>query len=440
MATKKAKKKYNRYGEGSVYLRSSDGRWVTKYKAPGATKHTWCSSKTEKIANEKLKELKRLAALGVQASNQTIADLMQTWLETFKKSKLAPASYDTDETAYLCHIEPTLGDYQAQQVTDVILQQLINQKNEELAHKTLSRVYSLLKNFFKYLATKKIIEEDPMIIVGMPKERYTKDNPIHYLELDEIKRMEDAVEEQVRKAWATGKWAKNIVARYGYIVLFLLNTGLRKGEMLALGDEDLWDDQKLINIDESLGLIKNRNRKEGENKYIWNWGPPKSKSGIRLVMFNKKARYYIREIKRIQKHLDYADQKYIARTPAGEPLSKSTWTNLLKQICKLAKIDKPISPHELRHTYATVCISKGIDVFVVSKQMGHSSIEQTYRYVHLLKNVVQQADQLLEDLIPDNSTSEGVTIKGTPIKDLIPTDLVVNGVPLKDLIPENLVA
>lgn len=190
-----------------------------------------------------------------------------------------------------------------------------------------------------------------------------------------------------------------MVARYGYIVLFLLNTGLRKGEMLALEWEDLWYKQRRINIDKSLGLIKNRNRKEGEKKNVWNLGPPKSKSGIRLVSFNKKAKYYMCEMRRIQNHLGYVDKKYIARTPNGQPLPKSTWTSLLKQICKLADVDKPISPHELRHTYATVCVRKGVDVLVVSKQLGHSSVDQTYRYVHLLKDVAEEADEILENLI-----------------------------------------
>jgi len=249
--------------------------------------------------------------------------------------------------------------------------------------------------------TKKIIEENPMNLVVMPKECHTaqKENPIYYLELDEIKRIENVIKYQVEKAWETGLWKKNMVARYGYIVLFLINTGLRKGEMLALEWNDLCYKKNRININKSLGLIKNRNRKEKESKNIWSLGTPKSKNGIRLVTFNKKARYYMCEIQRIQQHLSYKDKKYIARTPNGKPLSKSTWTSLLKQICMLANIDKPISPHELRHTYATVCISKDIDVLVVSKQLGHSSVEQTYKYVHLLKNVAQEADEILEDLI-----------------------------------------
>jgi len=366
---------------------------------------------------------------------------MDTWFQTFRMPTLKPQSYDTDETAYLCHIKPIIGDYQAHHVTDIILQRLVNEKGKELSHKTLSRVFGILSNFFEHIFTKKIIEENPMATVVMPKECHTaeEENPIYYLELDEIERVEKAIEKQVKKAWETNSWKKNIVARYGYIVLFLLNTGLRRGEIWALEWNDLWYDKRRVNIDKSLGLIKKRNWKEGENKNIWNLGTPKSKSGIRLVTLNKKARYYMNELKRIQEHLGYADKKYIARTPNGEPLSKSTWTSLLKQICELADVDKPISPHELRHTYATVCIGKGIDVLVVSKQMGHSSVEQTYKYVHLLKNVAEQADKLLEDLIPDNSTVE-TPFKGLVIRDLIPDDLVINGVLIKNLIPDDLVA
>lgn len=107
----------------------------------------------------------------------------------------------------------------------------------------------------------------------------------------------------------------------------------------------------------------------------------------------------MQELKRIHEHLEYVDKKNIARTPNGTPLHKSTWTSLLKQICELADIDKPISPHELRHTYATVCIAKGVNLLVVSELMGHASIQQTSDYVHLLKDVVKEANDLIENLI-----------------------------------------
>lgn len=72
---------------------------------------------------------------------------------------------------------------------------------------------------------------------------------------------------------------------------------------------------------------------------------------------------------------------------------------MLKQICELAKIDKPISPHKLRHTNATVCITKGVNLLVVSELMGHASLQQTSDYVHLLKDVVEEANELIENLI-----------------------------------------
>lgn len=98
--------------------------------------------------------------------------------------------------------------------------------------------------------------------------------------------------------------------------------------MLALTWEDLLYDQGRVNIDKSLSQVKNRNRKEGEPKNIWNLGTPKTKKGKRLASFNKKARFYMTELKRIQRYLGYEDSKHIARTPSGQPLSKSTWTSL----------------------------------------------------------------------------------------------------------------
>lgn len=89
-------------------------------------------------------------------------------------------------------------------------------------------------------------------------------------------------------------------------------------------------------------------------------------------------------------------------------------------ICQLAKIEKPISPHELRHTYATVCISKGVNPLVVSRRMGHANLEQTYGYVHLLKDVEKEADELLEDLISDNL---GVKSQASKNENLVNSDI-----------------
>jgi len=258
---------------------------------------------------------------------------------------------------------------------------LINESTNYLGHSSLSKVFSVLKQFFKYLWNEGLIERKLMgddSSVTMPKEEncLQSDAEIYYLEIDEVLRIEKVIEEQVQKAWKSDKWHKNSIARYGYIVLFMLNRGLRKGEILALEWEDLWSDRQRVNINKSLGLIKNRNWQEGEPQNIWHLGTPKSKKGIRLVSYNKKARYYMQELKKIQEHFGYSDQKYITRTPNGTPLHKSTWTSLLNQICKLAKIDKPVSPHELRHTFATICISRGVNIFVVLNKWAMLAYEK----------------------------------------------------------------
>lgn len=394
------KPKTRSYAEGSVY-QTNDGRWVAKYKFKNDKNATRRYCKNESAAKKKLKELKALEAKGVKISNQKIEDLMEHWLVTFRSLKLKPASYDAVESNYLLHIKPFIGDYQPHHITSTMLQKLINERANKLGYTALSKVYSILNKFFTYIHEESIIEKNLMNSVEMPQECYTvqSENKIYYLEIDEIKRIEKVIEERVAKAWQTDKWHKDSIARYGYIVLFMINTGLRKGEMLGLTWDDLLYDKQAVNIDKSLGLIKNRNQQVDEPKNIWHKGPPKSKKGIRHASFNKRARDCMQELKRIHEHLEYVDKKNIARTPNGTPLHKSTWTSLLKQICELAEIDKPISPHELRHTYATVCIAKGVNLLVVSELMGHASIQQTSDYVHLLKDVVKEANELIENLI-----------------------------------------
>ena len=432
MSTKKNKNK-GKYGEGSVYQRA-DGYWIAKYTPDSAIKPITKSAKTEKAAKEELKKLKQLDAKGVHHSNRKVKDLMLEWMEIFRQPIIAPQTYDKEESTFECHVVPSIGDYQCHAVSSSMLQQLINQKSQQLGYRALGRLFTLLSKFFEYSLNDQKIEKNPMINVQMPRSANTvqSENEIFFLEIDEVKKVESIVESAVKKGWETGKWSA--VAKHGYIILFLLNTGLRKGEMLALTHKDLLYCKKRINVRKSLARIKNRNRKVGEPKYIWSLGPTKNGKN-RLAIFNEQARYYMDELKKIQEHLKYTDKKYIARSVHGNPLSNSTWEGVLEDICKLADIDKPISPHELRHTYATIALRRGADVQVISKYLGHSNIEQTFKYVHLLKEVEDEADEILENLIPSSGTSY---TKNLILKDLIPDDLMVNGIPLQDLIPHDL--
>lgn len=169
MGGKETKKKNKHHGSGSVYRRKSDGRWVVKYKPHNALNPIIKTASTKKDAQAVLKELKRLEVLGIQTSNQTVAYLMETWLETFRRYSLKPGSYDGEESNYLCHIKPTIGDCQCHQITAAMLQRLINDKGRELGYTALSKVYGLLTRFFLYILDEKIIEKNPMATVVMPQ-------------------------------------------------------------------------------------------------------------------------------------------------------------------------------------------------------------------------------------------------------------------------------
>lgn len=390
-----------RYSEGSVYQRQSDGRWVTKYKPHNAPKPIERTSKTEKEAKAKLKEIKKNEILNLKTWDQNLSVLMYDWLHEFRATDVKPQTFDKIESVLRLHIAPVVGDYKCHQVTSAMLQKLLNDKAKEMGHDALSKVNSFLNRFFLYAHNENSISKNPMINVNMPKKEHCKqiDNPTYFLEIDEVRRIEKAVEIEVQKAWKTDNWGST-VARNGYIILLIINTGLRKGETSGLPWINTLNGQ--IKIKENLGRIINRDRKEGEKKYKWDYSTPKSDTSDRSLPLSKKARFYLQEIQRIQEHLNYVNKEYVARSPQGNPFSNSTWDKLLKKVCELAQIDKPISPHELRHTFATIFYDQNPNqILTLSKWLGHSNVAQTYTYIHELKGSQERANELIENLIPD---------------------------------------
>lgn len=75
----------------------------------------------------------------------------------------------------------------------------------------------------------------------------------------------------------------------------------------------------------------------------------------------------------------------------GKPFSRRQLWNLVKEYAKAASIDKNVSPHTLRHTFATHLLDEGTDIRIVQELLGHTKIDTTNRYMHLSRKRIQAA-------------------------------------------------
>ena len=162
---------------------------------------------------------------------------------------------------------------------------------------------------------------------------------------------------------------------------FVLQTGLRTGELVGLK----WDDIDFKNKTLTISRTMEYRYKVGE----WRIGPPKSGSGYRTVPLTDEAIRILKAQKEKNSKIkvipmEWADQVFLCRK--GEPVKNSTYDTALFKICDKVGI-KRFSMHVLRHTFATRCIEAGMRPKTLQKILGHSNIGITMNlYVHITED------------------------------------------------------
>ncbi len=207
---------------------------------------------------------------------------------------------------------------------------------------TISRKISSVKQLFGYLVEAGVIKENPAGAIMAPKiMRY---HP-HYLSPREIERMIEAAQEQPRNG-----------RRDRMIIELLYGSGLRISELIGL---------KLSDIEFEAGFIRVTGK---GNKQ-------------RLVPLGGYAR------SAVESHLATAEDKkdeksgtLLLRNNLGKSFSRVGLWKIVKKLVAKAGIDKPVSPHTLRHSFATHMLEGGADLRVVQEMLGHADISTTQIY------------------------------------------------------------
>lgn len=162
---------------------------------------------------------------------------------------------------------------------------------------------------------------------------------------------------------------------------FVLQTGLRTGELVGLKWEDIDFVNKTIKISRTMGYRYS----VGE----WRVGPPKSQSGYRTIPLTDEAIRILRAQKEKNKSIkiipiEWAEHVFLCRK--GKSVKNSTYDTALFKICDKAGI-KRFLMHVLRHTFATRCIEGGMLPKTLQKILGHSNIGITMNlYVHITED------------------------------------------------------
>ena len=243
-------------------------------------------------------------------------------------------------------------------LTKTVILQFINNLNTlGLSPRSTARIISSLKTFYKQQILNETMDANPMQSIKTPK--LSKKLP-DVLSYDEILKMMEFID-----------FTKLAGERDKTIVMLLYGGGLRVSELVSLKVNDLF-------VDEGFIKVKGKGSKE------------------RLVPIGAKTinqvSYYVESYRNKVARDDF--KNYLILNQRGGSLSRISVFNLIKKLALEAGIKKAISPHTLRHSFATTLIEAGANLRAVQQMLGHESITTTEIYTHLdkayLKTVIEQ--------------------------------------------------
>jgi len=211
--------------------------------------------------------------------------------------------------------------------------------------KSMNRHISSLKSFFKYLTKTDVIKINPMLLVSGTKEEKKLPNYINYSDLEVLFTIPDQ---------------NDILGLRNALILELLySLGVRVSELVNI---------KLNDIDFSNNriLIKGKGNKE------------------RIVLYGNVARELLEKyIVNSRNKLEKEKNEYLLLNKYGNKITDRAIRMIIEDIVNKSCLKLKISPHTLRHTFATHLLNEGADLKTVQQLLGHSSISTTGIYTHV---------------------------------------------------------
>jgi len=233
------------------------------------------------------------------------------------------------------------------EIDNVVLRGFLAKLQENQNKKsTVARKLAAIRSFFQFCIKKKWLEDNPAKVVATPKQE--KHVP-SFLSEDEMAQFLDLPQT-----------TQPLDLRDKAALELLYATGMRVSELAGLNLDDL-------NFSERLIRVRGKGKKE------------------RLIPFGKKAQdsltFYIRSRPQINKGNIEAMALFL--NYRGERLSSRSVERIVDKYIRFTALRRKISPHSLRHSFASHLLSRGADLRVIQELLGHESLATTQKYTHI---------------------------------------------------------
>lgn len=323
-------------------------------------------------------------------------ELVDWYLENYLVNAKRPSTQQSERHVIRKHLMPyfgrkKLGELSAPMITEFMENVSIirGEDNKPLKPKQyysdsyVKLIYSKLHSILDIAVKQGWIKENPSDNAIRPKRKIRYKKPA--MEIEQVKDLLKRTE---------GYSQPNV------LIKFLLNTGLRIGEALALTWEDIDFENRTIKIDKAVSCV-NREMILGE---------PKTENGYRTIMMNNMTYDILQEHKIQQEEFikEFMKSRYnrkmnlVFARDNGEYLHRSTCSKWLENIIKGSSYEF-ISLHSLRHACATLLLNNGVDLKVVSNHLGHHDIGITADvYCDVLRSQKMKVANILDIVLEDD--------------------------------------
>ncbi|MFA5142730.1 MAG: site-specific tyrosine recombinase XerD [Candidatus Omnitrophota bacterium] len=229
-----------------------------------------------------------------------------------------------------------------------VMSYLLYLKDKGIGSNSISRALVAIKMFYRFLVQEHLAKEDVSGVIESPRLIRGLPDVLNIDEVDKLLGMPDLKD--------------NVGIRDRAVLELMYASGMRVSEIVDIPKEG-------VNLD--VGFVKCRGKGDKE----------------RIVPIGRKAKEAIaRYLEKVRPAmLKGKEDPHLFISRLGRKISRQSFWKMIKRYTKLARIKKEITPHTLRHSFATHLLEKGADLRVVQEMLGHSDIATTQIYTHVDK-------------------------------------------------------
>ena len=366
------KRKRRGQGEGSIYYREDEKRWVASFIGEDG-KRRYRSGKTRKEAYEKFQQALQEQKQGklITGTHQTVRQYLEYWLDAVcKPPALRISSYEKYRKLINTYILPALGHIQLQKLTPQHVQALYRKKGDDgLSSKMINSIHGVLHKALGNAVRWNLVSRNICDLVSPP--RIVKPT-IESLKMEQAHKLLEAVRGH----------------RLEVLLIVALTTGIRRGELLALRWSEVDLEEQRIQVRRTVDYITGYGYVETE---------PKTAAGKRLIALpyfvaNILKQHRLQQLEaKLKVGRAWEDRDLVFTDLHGGYFNPRYLGKLFDKV--LAEADLPhMRFHDLRHSAATLLLSMGVHLKVVQEILGHSTITMTADiYSHVLPSMQEDA-------------------------------------------------